>query len=115
MFTFRLERPDGTAADPPTFRTSVPNWDAGDTIPLGNERTLRVVEVRAGAEPDDDPAGGRAVVVKTSPWTVAMFAYVIIWVTAWAAVCFFGPVPWWTGIVVLPLAVMMLGSYLLND
>ena len=55
MFAFRLEHSDGTAADPPNFRTSVPNWEPGDTIPLGAERTLRVVEVRAGAEPDDDP------------------------------------------------------------
>jgi hypothetical protein len=53
MFAFRLELTDGRAADPPTLRTSVPNWEAGDTIPLGNERTLRVVEVRSGEEPDD--------------------------------------------------------------
>lgn len=45
MFTFRLELIDGTAADPPSFRTAVPNWDAGDTIPLGADRTLRVVAV----------------------------------------------------------------------
>jgi hypothetical protein len=34
--------------DPPTLTTAVPNWRAGDTIPLGG-RTLRVVSVR-----DDD-------------------------------------------------------------
>lgn len=45
MFTFRLELIDGTAADPPSFRTSVPNWGPGDTIPLGADRTLRVVAV----------------------------------------------------------------------
>jgi hypothetical protein len=35
-------------ADPPSLATAVPNWRAGDTIPLGR-RTLRVVRVR-----DDD-------------------------------------------------------------
>jgi len=53
-FSFRLEQPDGMAADPPTLRASVPNWRAGDTIPLGRDRTLRVVEVRAG-RPDENP------------------------------------------------------------
>jgi hypothetical protein len=46
-FLFKLETPDGTAADPGTFRTAVPNWTAGDTIPIGR-RSLRVVEVRPG-------------------------------------------------------------------
>jgi hypothetical protein len=41
----RLEQEDGTPADPPTLKAAVPNWRAGDTIPLG-ERTLRVVDVR---------------------------------------------------------------------
>jgi hypothetical protein len=45
-FTFRLDHEDGTPADPPTLHTAVPNWRAGDTIPLGPDRTLRVVEVR---------------------------------------------------------------------
>jgi hypothetical protein len=30
-FTFRLERADGTPADPPTFDTAVPTWQSGDT------------------------------------------------------------------------------------
>jgi hypothetical protein len=47
-FLFRLETADGAPAEPPTLRSAVPNWRAGDTIPLG-ERTLRVVRVR-----DDD-------------------------------------------------------------
>jgi hypothetical protein len=47
-FTYKLENEDGTPADPPTFRSAVPTWTAGDLIPLGG-RTLRVVEVR-----DDD-------------------------------------------------------------
>jgi hypothetical protein len=45
-FAYRLEH--GTRADPPTFRTAVPNWRAGDVIPLPHQ-SLRVVEVR-----DDD-------------------------------------------------------------
>jgi len=32
----------------------VPNWNPGDTIPLGNDRTLRVIDIRDGATPDDD-------------------------------------------------------------
>jgi hypothetical protein len=44
-FVFRLETTDGTPADPPKFESAVPNWRAGDTIPLG-ARTLRVVDVR---------------------------------------------------------------------
>jgi hypothetical protein len=44
-FMFRLETVDGAAAEPATFTTAVPNWRAGDTIPLGG-RTLRVVDLR---------------------------------------------------------------------
>ena len=40
---FRLERTDGTPADPPTYQTGVYAWRPGDTIPLGATRTLRVV------------------------------------------------------------------------
>ena len=47
-FLFRLETPEGIPADPPTMASVVPNWKAGDTIPLGRT-TLRVVAVR-----DDD-------------------------------------------------------------
>jgi hypothetical protein len=47
-FLFRLETPEGVPADPPTISSAVPNWKAGDTIPLGR-RTLRVVGIR-----DDD-------------------------------------------------------------
>ena len=54
-FTFTLEHEDGSPAEPHTFSTAVPNWSPGDTIPLGANRTLRVVEVRDGSEPDDDP------------------------------------------------------------
>jgi hypothetical protein len=47
-FLFRLETPEGVPAEPPTVASAVPNWTAGDTIPLG-DRTLRVVRIR-----DDD-------------------------------------------------------------
>jgi hypothetical protein len=45
-FFFRLEQEDGTPADPPTLHATVPNWQPGDTIPLGRDRTLRVIEIR---------------------------------------------------------------------
>jgi hypothetical protein len=48
-FYFKLEHDDGTPADPPTLHTAVPNWQAGDTIPLGR-KTLRVIEVRDNSE-----------------------------------------------------------------
>jgi hypothetical protein len=51
-FTFRLEHEDGAPAEPPTFRTAVPNWRPGDMIPLGADRTLRVLGVRLAEEPD---------------------------------------------------------------
>jgi hypothetical protein len=54
-FTFTLEHEDGSPAEPPTLATAVPNWNPGDTIPLGNDRTLRVVEIRPGSDPDSDP------------------------------------------------------------
>ena len=34
-FTFKLEHPDGTPADPPTLRSAVPTWAIGDKIPFG--------------------------------------------------------------------------------
>jgi hypothetical protein len=54
-FSYKLEREDGTAADPPSFRTSVPAWRKGDTIPLGEGRTLRVVATRLDEGTDGDP------------------------------------------------------------
>jgi hypothetical protein len=45
-FTFKLERHDGTPADPPVLRTAVPDWHAGDTIPLGRGVVLQVIETR---------------------------------------------------------------------
>jgi hypothetical protein len=58
-FNFRLEREDGSPADPPTFHTVVPTWRPGDTIPLGADRTLRVSAIR-----DDDADQPPALVVE---------------------------------------------------
>jgi hypothetical protein len=44
-FLFKLETPDGAAAEPPQFRSAVPGWGAGDAIPLGGGRTLLVLAV----------------------------------------------------------------------
>lgn len=54
-FTYKLEHEDGTAADPPTFRTAATTWNAGDVIPLGGERALRVVGKRLVENLDGDP------------------------------------------------------------
>ena len=53
-FAFKLEHKDGTPADPPVLHTAVPNWQAGQTIALGADRVLRVVETRFGSA-DEDP------------------------------------------------------------
>jgi hypothetical protein len=54
-FTYKLEFADGTPADPPTFRSSAgTSWNVGDVLYLGR-RTLRVVEVRAGASEEAEP------------------------------------------------------------
>jgi hypothetical protein len=54
VFSFKLEDPDGTPADPPTLRAAVPNWRPGDTIALNASRSVRVVDVRAD-DPDEPP------------------------------------------------------------
>jgi hypothetical protein len=59
-FTCRLEHEDGTPADPPTLHTVVPNWQAGHTIPLGRDKTLRVIDVRVDS-------GGAVLVVERPP------------------------------------------------
>lgn len=53
-FAFRLEQVDGTPANPPMVKVSVPNWQPGDTISFGRGRTLRVVQVRSD-DPDENP------------------------------------------------------------
>jgi hypothetical protein len=57
-FTFKLELADGTPAEPATLKTAVPNWQPGNTIPLGG-RTLRVVAVL-----DDDADKAPVLVVE---------------------------------------------------
>jgi hypothetical protein len=53
-FTFKLEHPDGTPADPPTLRSAVPNWEIGDKIPFGpGKPALLVVGIRNAYEPAD--------------------------------------------------------------
>ncbi len=54
-FTYKLEQEDGTPAAPSTLHTAVPTWSAGDTIPVGRDRILRVIEIRPGGNPDEDP------------------------------------------------------------
>ena len=39
-FTIKLERADGTSAEPPSIDSTVTNWRTGDTIPLGREPRL---------------------------------------------------------------------------
>jgi hypothetical protein len=62
VFLFKLVRRDGTPADPPMLRAAVPNWRAGDQIPLDSRRSLRVVAVR-----DDDADQPPALVSRTCP------------------------------------------------
>jgi hypothetical protein len=51
-FTFKLEHPDGTPADPPTLKSAVPNWQVGDRIPRGPDMpALVVVGLRAVNDP----------------------------------------------------------------
>jgi hypothetical protein len=54
-FAYKLEREDGTPADPPTLQAAVPNWRAGDVIALGAGRALRVVDTRLREDSDGDP------------------------------------------------------------
>jgi hypothetical protein len=49
-FYFKLEDADGMPADPATLHMVVPHWRPGDTIPLGADRALRVVDVRLEEE-----------------------------------------------------------------
>jgi hypothetical protein len=62
-FTIKLEHPDGTRADPPILKAAVPDWQAGHTIHLGRDRTLRVIATRLEEGSDGDlrnRARGRA-------------------------------------------------------
>jgi hypothetical protein len=53
-FTVKLEQAVGTPADPPTIQSTVTNWRVGDSIPLGRDRTLRVVSIVVSN--DDEPS-----------------------------------------------------------
>ena len=53
MSKARLEREDGTAGEPPTIESIVTNWRTGDTIPIGRDRSLRVVGIVVSNE--DEP------------------------------------------------------------
>jgi hypothetical protein len=52
-FTIRLERANGTPAEPPTIRSAVTDWRTGDTIPIAAGCSLRVVGIVATNE--DEP------------------------------------------------------------
>jgi hypothetical protein len=54
-FAFKLEREDGSPADPPTLKAAVPNWRAGDLIALGAGRSLRVLDTLLREDSDGDP------------------------------------------------------------
>jgi hypothetical protein len=54
-FAFKLEREDGTPADPPTLQAAVPNWRAGDLIALGAGRSLRVIDTQIREELEGEP------------------------------------------------------------
>ena len=62
MYQFRLQRTDGSPADPPHYRSSTLNWRQGDKIPLSADRTLRVLGVR-----DDDADQPPVLVVEDMP------------------------------------------------
>jgi hypothetical protein len=55
-FTFKLEHPDGTPADPPTIRSAVPNWEIGDKIPFGPDKSPLLVVGLRGASEDEHSA-----------------------------------------------------------
>ena len=57
-FLFKLERADGTPAEPSSFSSAVPNWAPGETIHFGHS-TVRVVGVR-----DDDADSPPVLVVE---------------------------------------------------
>jgi hypothetical protein len=50
--TFKLERLDGTSAEPPSFTTTVLAWKPCDTIPLS---ARRAGEMSAGQSPPPPP------------------------------------------------------------
>jgi hypothetical protein len=60
MFTFKLEKEDGTSAEPATLHTVVPNRNPGYTIPRGPLRdkgpsplNVPVIVARSSPSPSD--------------------------------------------------------------
>jgi hypothetical protein len=72
--TFKLERLDGTPAEPPSIETTVLAWSPGATIPLSAGRTLQVVRRNHDDEhpvlvvEDLKSAGFRRAFGEGSPW-----------------------------------------------
>jgi hypothetical protein len=62
MYHFRLQRTDGSPADPPTYRSSTLNGGRATRFRFSAERTLRVLSVR-----DDDADQPPALVVEDIP------------------------------------------------
>jgi hypothetical protein len=55
MTTHKLEHPDGTPVDPPTYMSAAGTaWNVGDPLYLGR-RTLRVISTRLDEGSDGDP------------------------------------------------------------
>lgn len=52
MFTFSMQLADGSPADPPTFVSSMPNWNVGDNVMVG--ATPRYVITATEYDADDD-------------------------------------------------------------
>jgi hypothetical protein len=53
-FTYKLELRNGSPSDPPTLRTAAPTRP-DDTIPLGRDRKLRVIDTRLDEGTNGDP------------------------------------------------------------
>jgi hypothetical protein len=64
MHRFRLFSPDGNDLGP--FTTGVPNWKAGEVIPLGRGRSWRVVEVVWTSVPRQRPPLARRARTRTT-------------------------------------------------
>ena len=54
-FTYKLEHPDGTPGRPYGAPAPGVAWTPCDTIPLGRDRKLRVVDTRLDEGTDGDP------------------------------------------------------------
>jgi len=61
VFTFKLQHPDGTPADPPTLVSGVPNWGPGDVMTFAPGKQFRVLET---LDPEDPELNGVLVVEK---------------------------------------------------